>query len=103
MFEGMTAAQIADYIRRAQQAYEKAFQDEKSAAGERAARIQNAIDSLTGLIGPEEGEPSLDSIRGVSRFSDEDIQGNAVLAIRLILQGMEQIALITRDLAETVA
>lgn len=103
MFEGMTAAQIREYIIQAEAAWQEAHNTEQTLTGERAARIQEAVDTLTALIGTEDGPPDLHSIRGVSRHSDQDIADNAVLTIRLILAGMEQLALTTRDIAQTVA
>lgn len=103
MFDGMTSAQINEFIQSAQRAYDEARILEETIKGERDLRIYKAITDINGLIGENDGVPALNTIRGVRNYSDEDIENNVALAIRLILDGMEQIALITRDLAEAVA
>lgn len=70
---------------------------------ERGQRISNSISTLDTLLGTEEGEPNLDSIRGVQRFSDADIAAHPVLAVRLLLKGMEQLTVTVRDIASTLA
>lgn len=103
MFDGMTAAQIKSLIQQAQEAYQEAYDREQTLQGERSARIQEAIDQLTVLIGEDDGVPSTETLRGMQNYSDQEIAQNAVLAVRLILGSLERIALTTRDIAESVA
>lgn len=103
MFNGLTAAQIKSLIQQAQEAYQEAYNREQTLQGERSARIQEAIDELTTLIGSVDGVPSTETLRGMQNFTDQEIEQNAVLAVRLILASIEKIALTTRDIAESVA
>lgn len=68
----------------------------------RQERITDAITDLTGLLGEEDAAPSLESIRGVQAHTDQDIAAHPVLAIRLILAGMEVLTDTMLDVAKVV-
>ena len=102
MFEGMTARQIQDLMIQAQQALEEALERESTISGERDGRVRDAITKLTDLIGSEDGPANLTTIRGIQKYTDAQIAANPVLAVRLILEGLEQLALTARDIAETI-
>ena len=102
MFDGLTSTQIQEILDKANEAYESALHAEQYEEGQRKLRIGLAVGKLTDLVGPAEGEPSIDSIRGILRYSDEEITQNAALAFRQILAGMEILALTVVDIANDI-
>lgn len=83
---------------------------EELEAGEaRKQRITDAIDSLSNLLGPEDsplyipGGAIPASIRSLMGHTPTDLAANSGLALQLILQGMEELATTTRDIATLMA
>lgn len=64
--------------------------------------ITEAVATLDALIGDGTTTPNLDTIVGVQLFTDEQIGDNVVLAIRLLMQGLEVTARSLRDVAKVV-
>lgn len=65
------------------------------------AELQTAHDALTALIGPDNPTaPGLNSYTEIQKYTNADIQGNLVLAIRQILAGAELQTRITRDIVK---
>lgn len=63
--------------------------------------LQTAYDALTALIGPDNpATPGLDSYTEIQKYTNADIQGNLVLAIRQILAGAELQARIMRNVVK---
>ena len=65
--------------------------------------VQQTIDSLTSLLGPEGAVPSLNSIRGVLAHGDQTIMQNPGQAVVLILKGMGQLTSTVLKLAQVVS
>ena len=83
---------------------------EELEAGEaRKQRITDAIDSLSTLLGPEDsplyipGGSVPASIRSLVGHTPENLAANSGIALQLILQGMEELAITTRDIATLMA
>ena len=72
-------------------------------AEQRKERIRNAAGQLQTLLGAEDAQPGMGSIREVLAFGDEAIAENPGQAVVLILKGMEQLTATTLDLAKTIA
>lgn len=108
-FDGMTAAEIADWITEAAGHMQQVQQEEAMADAARRASIGNAISALASLIGPEGSEPGVGSIRAVRAFDAADIAAgrergqtmgeNAGLALSLAFEALEVLASLTRDIA----
>ena len=63
--------------------------------------LQTAFNALTALIGPDNpAAPGLNSYTEIQKYTNADIQGNLVLAIRRILAGAELQARITRNVVK---
>ena len=63
--------------------------------------LQTAYNALTTLIGPDNPDtPGLDNYTQIQKYTDAQIQGNLVLAIRKVLQGAELQARITRNIVK---
>ena len=75
----------------------------------RRIRISEAVSDLTALIGPENSPPYIPggetgpSIRGLLAYSAEDMAANAGIALRFLYEGLEQLALTTKDIAESLS
>ena len=84
-------------------------QAELEAGEARKQRINDAIDSLSTLLGPEDsplyipGGSVPASIRSLVGHTPENLAANSGIALQLILQGMEELAITTRDIATLMA
>lgn len=67
------------------------------------AALKVAVEQLDGLIGDGTTKPGTDNYVGVQLFSDQIIGENLVTAIRLILQGAELQARITRNVVQAIS
>ena len=71
----------------------------------RNARIGTAVDRLTNLLGPEDsplyipGGSVPASIRSLVGHTPANLADNSGIALQLILQGMEELTITTRDIA----
>ena len=64
--------------------------------------VSNSPAALDALIGPDTGAtPGFGSIAALKAFTDQQIQGNLVLAVRKLLDNEDKIARILRDVAKT--
>lgn len=78
----------------------KALLKEQEVAALRA-EIAGSVGAINALIGPENPPiPSFDSIRGLRKFTRQQMHDNAGWAIEVILEYMEKIALVIRDVAQ---
>lgn len=64
--------------------------------------IGATVATLDALIGDGTTTPNLTTIVGVQLYSDEQIGQHTVLAIRLLMQGLELTARAARDIAKVV-
>lgn len=64
--------------------------------------IGATVATLDALVGDGTTTPNLTTIVGVQLYSDEQIGQHAVLAIRLLMQGLELTARSVRDVAKVV-
>lgn len=93
-------ATVAAADRKAQE--EQAELEEKA---DRNERIATAVTRLTSLLGPEDsplyipGGSVPASIRSLVDHTPANLASNAGTALKLILQGMEELAITTRDIA----
>lgn len=92
-------ADIQDLLSRLQDEVRERREAQELIAHEASASAHAAIATLTELLGPDTGAPSQSSINGMLRYSDADLKTNAGLAIRLVLTGLRQLTLTTRNLA----
>lgn len=82
--------------------------DELEESEGRKIRISEAVDKLTTLLGPEDTTPydpagsTAPSIRSLLVHPKEVLAQNSGLALQLIFQGLEEITITTRDLAEVM-
>ena len=97
--DGMTDADLARLIDQARALIATHEQTRAQEAAQLGVSIHAAIDTLTGLLGPETGPPGQGDIHAMLRYSDTQLQTNAGLALRLILLGMRQLTITTRDIA----
>jgi hypothetical protein len=95
--------ELTELITTANLAYQKTLVEDKVSVAEKKIEIGEAIAELQALLGPEGASPSLNSIRGVLGFTDQQLAENSGLAFRLILLGMEQLTKTTLDLAEVIS
>lgn len=79
---------------------EAAAQQEAEA---RRMRLRDAVGQLTDLLGAVDSDQSMESIRGVLAYGEEAIAANPGQAVVLILRGMERLAMIQLDLAQTIS
>ena len=76
----------------------KKQQQEQTERESAKVELQTAYNALTALIGPDNPTaPGLNSYTEIQNYTDAQIQGSLVLAIRKILQGAELQARITRN------
>ena len=77
----------------------KKQQQEQTERESAKVELQTAYNALTALIGPDNPTaPGLNSYAEIQKYTDAQIQGNLVLAIRKIIQGAELQARITRNI-----
>ena len=78
----------------------KALLKEQEAAALKAG-IAGSVGAIDALIGPENpATPSFDSLRELQKFTRPQKHDNAGWAIEVILEYMEKMALVIRDIAE---
>ena len=78
-------------------AVQKAEADEEA---QTRTAIGQSVATLDALIGDGVTEPNLTTIVGVQLYTDEQIDQNTVLAIRLLMQGLEVTTRTLRDVAK---
>ena len=75
----------------------------------RRQRVAQAEANLTALLGPENSPPYVPggdvapSIRGLLAYPPEIMAENAGIALQMLFQGLEQLAINQRDLANIVS
>lgn len=75
----------------------------RTAQDERTTRIEDSIEALDQLLGAEDAEPGVDSIRAVRGYTGEDMAANAAVAFPLAFEGLEILTRVVRDVASTIA
>lgn len=69
-------------------------------AAQRQQAIYNAVAEVDALIGAEDlTEPNMTTLNGVLLYTDEQMQQNAGVALRLAFTAIRQLARIVRNLA----
>lgn len=102
-FDGLTLTEVQEYIHALTERYQLLAIQQQDEVETARAGVTQAISAMETLLGPEEGPPDTTSIRGVLRFSDEDMAQNAGIALRLAFLGLEQLAKATIDAAKVLA
>lgn len=113
IFEGKTAAEIAEVIAAASTAMYAAQQAEAATDAARRAQIGSAIAGLESLLGPVDAPAGVESIRAVRAFDAADAAAgkprgqtmgeNAGLALSLAFEGLEILTDLVRDIATVTA
>ena len=98
---GLTAAELSQLVHDANTAMMQKQREEHNERESAKEDLQTAYNALTALIGPENPTaPGLNSYTEIQKYTNADIQGNLVLAIRQILAGAELQARITRNIVK---
>jgi hypothetical protein len=104
-----TLAELQTLVRQAHDAYRAAQEAARLDAAQRIVNIEVAIQRLDQLLGPENAapyQPGRDiapTIRSVSAHDDATLAQHAGLALSLILDGLAELTVTTRDIAAVVA
>lgn len=97
----LTVAELQQLIQTVSSAISQKQQEEHTERESAKVELRTAHDALTALIGPDNpSAPSLDSYTEIRKYTDAQIQGNLVLAIKQILLGAEMQARIVRDIVK---
>lgn len=99
----LSLSELSELIQNAALLRQQAEADAINEAQTRKEAINNAIASLTALLGPEGSTPSTTSINGVLAYTDAQMAANAGLAFRLAFTGLKELTETTLDLAKVVA
>lgn len=84
-------------------------QAELEEQADRNQRISNAVSRLTNLLGPADsplyipGGAIPATIRSLVKHTPANLAANSGIALQLILQGMEELTVTTRDIATLMA
>lgn len=94
----LTLAELEQLMQTAAQVISQKHQEQQSEKDAAQVEIDLAKVKLDALIGPDDSAaPSLNSYTEIQKYTDAQIQGNLVLAVRKTLQGAELQARIMRD------
>lgn len=94
----LTVEELQQLMQSVNTAMTKKQQQEQTERESAKVELQTAYNALTALIGPDNPTaPRLNSYTEIQKYTDAQIQGNLVLAIRKIIQGAELQARITRN------
>ena len=94
----LTVAELQQLMQTVNSVMMQKQQEEHTERESAKVELQTAYDALTALIGPDNPTtPGLNSYTEIQKYTNADIQGNLVLAIRQILAGAELQARITRN------
>lgn len=97
----LTVAELQQLMQTVNTVMTQKQQQEQTERESAKVELQTAYDALTALIGPDNPTaPGLDSYTEIQKYTNADIQGNLVLAIRQILAGAELQARITRNVVK---
>lgn len=99
----LTFAEAKQLLEAVSQRYQELALEQQESADTSRENVQNAIAKMEALLGASDGPPSTDSIRGVLRYSDADMAGNAGLAFRLAFIGLEELTNAVIDAAKILA
>ena len=95
----LAPAELIQLINSANARYAAQQQAEADTEQQLRADIGQAVATLDALIGDGTTTPNLSTIVGVQLYTDAQIGANSVLAIRLLMQGLEVTARTLRDVA----
>lgn len=93
---------------KAQQLAAQQRQEDLEESEARKVRIDGAVTRLTNLLGPLDGPLYVPggtvpaTIRSLVGHTSANLAANSGIALKLILQGMDELAVTTRDLAEVM-
>ena len=94
----LTLAELEQLMQAAAQVISQKQQEQQTEKEAAQVEIALAKAKLDALIGPDNpAAPSLGSYTEIQKFTDAEIQGNLVLAVRKTLEGAELQARIMRD------
>lgn len=97
----LTVVELQQLMQTVNMAMTQKQQEEQTERESAKVELQTAYDALTALIGPDNPTaPGLYSYTEIQKYTNADIQGNLVLAIRQILTGAELQARITRNVVK---
>lgn len=99
----LTQEEIDDLLRLLRARLEQIRLEARDEQTERTTRIEDSISALDGLLGPEDAEPGIDSIRAVRGFDGQTMADNAAIALPLAFHGLEILTTVVRDIASTIA
>lgn len=94
----LTLAELEQLMQAAAQVIRQKQQEQQTEKEAAQVEIALAKAKLDTLIGPDNPTvPTLNSYTEIQKFTDTQIQGNLVLAVRKVLEGAELQARIMRD------
>lgn len=96
----LTGAELVELLLAANARYAAQQQAEADTEQQLRADIGQSVATLDALIGDGTTAPNLSTIVGVQLYTDAQIGANSVLAIRLLMQGLEVTARTLRDVAK---
>lgn len=97
----LTVAELQQLMQAVNTVMTQKQQQEHTERESAKVELQTAYNALTALIGPDNPTaPGLNSYTEIQKYTNADIQGNLVLAIKQILLGAEMQARIVRDIVK---
>lgn len=101
--DSMSLEDLAAAIQQLNQAYYQRQAQQQADADQKRTDVADAISALDALLGPETGDPGIDSIRDIRRFDQQTMADNAGLALDLAFTGLEILTATVRDIAHVIA
>ena len=103
MADTPTLDALQDMVRQATEAYRAAQDAARVEAQQRTVSIETAVARLDTLLGSEDAPAGTGSIRAVRRYDEATLAQHSGKALALILTGLEELTVTTRDIAVVVA
>ena len=103
MADTPTLDALQDMVRQANEAYRAAQDAARVEAQQRIVSIESAVGRLDQLLGAKDAPAGTGSIRAVRRYGEATLAQHSGLALALILTGLEELTVTTRDIAVVVA
>ena len=99
----LSLAELQVLMRQVQDATRAALQAELDRSQARVASIETAVARLDQLLGAKDAPAGTGSIRAVRRYDEATLAQHSGKALALILTGLEELTVTTRDIAVVVA
>ena len=103
MADTPTLDALQDMVRQATEAYRAAQEAAQAEARQRIVSIETAVGRLDQLLGAKGAPAGTGSIRAVRRYDEATLAQHSGKALTLILTGLEELTVTTRDIAVVVA